>query len=925
MSQTLVVAFRPLHSCLVNLPKRWVAALSEQKLTNGCMVFKLSWQNKTAFAAWGGGTATQTDDSQHRDRMGVLSGGSVLEIDAQMGEQLGLMEGIHVSVEYVDSVGICSGAEVSPATADDWEIVELNAGAVEERLLQQARVVAVGQPLVFWVNQSTSVNMVVTGLTPPSPGSCLLLDRDSEVVVAPMARRTTMRRHDEGENLGSKPANSTIYCLRAAAAAAAATTTTNQSDSCGAVWVGSQSEASKLDNSIVSVSSAVKEGGNRWNVKVCTADDIQPGILLAHPNDLKQAGIAVGELVRVQPTTKNVPSTPSSDIGPKEEEESEQQLAGLDDMLTSACLSVESALMSSGGTVLVCGRRGSGKTSVSKHLAQKKTRTGKLVFSKYVDCAAMALDPRLDRIREAFASIEREIMGSAPAVLVLDDIDTLAPAAAANEHSDSRRIAVVSDAITRIIAAGQTVIVATANGRGQIHERIVAAARVGSVLDIPTPDQAQRAAIVETIAQQNATEAALDGIAAMLESSEGYAAADLVALYTRAAHAAAVRAVTANEETVRIKRKDAEQALKGFRPLALRGVALQHSQTTWLDVGGLAEARQQLRETLELPARYAAIFARSPLRLRSGVLLYGYPGCGKTLLAAAAAHECGLSFISTKGPELLSKYIGSSEQSVRDLFQRAVAAAPCVLFFDEFDAIAPRRGHDNTGVTDRVVNQLLTEMDGAEGLSGVYVLAATSRPDLIDPALLRPGRLDKSLQCPMPDAADRADILKCHATKLNTGTDVNWEELAASTQKFTGADLQALVYNAFLEAVHAMPALESSTASGNTAATMAADFTLLDSGPNKLAPADRVPLAERLLRLLKRDGKSLSSDSASMVPEPPLVTMEHFKTALSATRPSLGDNDRLRFETIYDGFIADKKPAIDRPPKAPVEQHSTLA
>src|SRR5271155_2834440 len=209
-----------------------------------------------------------------------------------------------------------------------------------------------------------------------------------------------------------------------------------------------------------------------------------------------------------------------------------------------------------------------------------------------------------------------------------------------------------------------------------------------------------------------------------------------------------------------LSHEDFTSALKGFTPASLRNVTLQTSTTTFDSIGGLKETRKILLETLQYPTTYAPIFAQCPLRLRSGLLLYGYPGCGKTLLASAVAGECGLNFISVKGPEILNKYIGASEKSVRDLFERAQAAKPCVLFFDEFDSIAPKRGHDSTGVTDRVVNQMLTQMDGAEGLDGVFVLAATSRPDLIDPALLRPGRLDRSLLCDMPDRNDRVDILK---------------------------------------------------------------------------------------------------------------------------------------------------------------------
>ena len=188
--------------------------------------------------------------------------------------------------------------------------------------------------------------------------------------------------------------------------------------------------------------------------------------------------------------------------------------------------------------------------------------------------------------------------------------------------------------------------------------------------------------------------------------------------------------------------------------------------------------------------------------MRSGLLLYGPPGCGKTLLASAVARQCQLNFISIKGPELLNKYIGASEAATRDLFERAQSARPCVLFFDEFDAIAPRRGHDSTGVTDRVVNQLLTALDGAEGLDGVYVLAASSRPDLIDPALLRPGRLDKAVCCPMPDIVNRKGILEAVARNVKVSDDVDWGDWAGRTEGFSGADLQALVYNANLEAVH---------------------------------------------------------------------------------------------------------------------------
>ncbi|KAG1786406.1 P-loop containing nucleoside triphosphate hydrolase protein [Suillus plorans] len=233
------------------------------------------------------------------------------------------------------------------------------------------------------------------------------------------------------------------------------------------------------------------------------------------------------------------------------------------------------------------------------------------------------------------------------------------------------------------------------------------------------------------------------------------------------------------------------------------GVGVEKSDVEWADIGGLRDIKLALRETLEWPTKYAQLFKQSPSRLRSWLLLYGYPGCGKTLLASAVAKECGLNFISIKGSELLNTYIGQSEKSVRDIFDRASAAKPCVLFFDQ--------GHDSTGVTDRVVNQMLTQMDG---LDGVYVLAATSRPDLIDSALLRPGWLDKSLLCDLLGIEDRKEILVAVSRKLTLAPSVDFDQLSSITEGFSGVDLdlQALVYNAHLEVVHA--AIDAEKADG---------------------------------------------------------------------------------------------------------------
>jgi len=277
-------------------------------------------------------------------------------------------------------------------------------------------------------------------------------------------------------------------------------------------------------------------------------------------------------------------------------------------------------------------------------------------------------------------------------------------------------------------------------------------------------------------------------------------------------------------------------------------------QVEWTAVAGMQEAKDKLLELVLLPTKYPDIFATAPLRVRSGALLYGFPGCGKTLLVGAIASKSGLNFISVKGPELLNKYIGQSEQGVRDVFSRASAAKPCILFFDEFDSIAPQRGHDSTGVTDRVVNQFLTALDGVEGLHGVFVIAATSRPETVDAALLRPGRLDAHIFCDMPNAEERGAILQMYVEKMNVAGDLDFASMAERLQGCSPADIQALVYNAQLMAVH----------------------DAMENVKNRETAA------------------AAGGAGAGGGPSPPVATKAHFERALADLRPSLSAAERRR-------------------------------
>jgi transitional endoplasmic reticulum ATPase len=250
-------------------------------------------------------------------------------------------------------------------------------------------------------------------------------------------------------------------------------------------------------------------------------------------------------------------------------------------------------------------------------------------------------------------------------------------------------------------------------------------------------------------------------------------------------------------EKIKVSREDFANALKTIQPSALREVVLEVPNVKWTDIGGLEAVKQELMEAVEWPLKYPEVFKRLGIRPPRGILLYGPPGTGKTLLAKAVATESQANFISVKGPEVLSKWVGESEKAVREIFRKARETAPCIIFFDELDSIAPRRGfHTDAGVTDRIVNQLLTEMDGIQSLKGVVVLGATNRPDILDPALLRPGRFDRVLYVPPPDKAARLAIFKIHTREMPLDEDVDLDILASVTEGYTGADIEAVVREA---------------------------------------------------------------------------------------------------------------------------------
>ncbi|BGP44588.1 Peroxisome biosynthesis protein pex1 [Rhodotorula kratochvilovae] len=581
--------------------------------------------------------------------------------------------------------------------------------------------------------------------------------------------------------------------------------------------------------------------------------------------------------------------------------------------------------------VLVTGASGAGKTALVKEAAGRMARDERVLsHTLYVDCAQHA-DARQPALKARFKDWLDEACWHAPSVLVLDNLDRLIGAEV--EHADSFATVHLAHTFLALasaaLAARPVVLVATAQGTTTLHPLLQSTHLLGENVQLRGPDKTARRDIVGVLVEAKKAVSDLTApqlnCASIAAITEGYLPADLRDLVDRAVQQAAIRSLSSASPSAALvlTAEDFASAQRGFVPLSLRDVKLQKSDVAWADIGGLHEARKTLRETLEWPTKYGAIFAGCPLRLRSGLLLYGFPGCGKTLLASAVAKECGLNFISVKGPEILNKYIGASEKSVRDLFDRAQAAKPCVLFFDEFDSIAPKRGHDSTGVTDRVVNQMLTQMDGAEGLDGVYVLAATSRPDLIDPALLRPGRLDKSILCDMPSESDRLEIMRSAARKVHLSPSISLASYAAQTAGYSGADLQALVYNAHLDAVHAGLAADAAHAGeGEGKAQEEEEVRYVALGGKEgegkvLSRAEQASVNKRLeaivatlkdaQRATAKGKKALAAAGTTASPAsraPTYITDEHLACALETTRPSVPAEEFVRLQRIYSEFVS---------------------
>ncbi|KAJ1507458.1 Peroxisome biosynthesis protein pex1 [Coelomomyces lativittatus] len=340
------------------------------------------------------------------------------------------------------------------------------------------------------------------------------------------------------------------------------------------------------------------------------------------------------------------------------------------------------------------------------------------------------------------------------------------------------------------------------------------------------------------------------------------------------------------------------EALKDYRPLRLSQGLQKEGGVAWSQVGGMFEVKQQLLEIFQWPLKYAHLLDSNAswVKLPTGVLLYGYPGCGKTWLGRAIAHEVGMSFMMVRGPELLDKYVGGSEARVREVFRKARLATPCLVFIDEVDALTPPRGQSST--MDRLVNQVLTELDGVEGRKGVYVMGATSRPDLMDPAMLRPGRLDTSIRCGFPTYQERMDLftLLSHQPPMKVNIH-DWHEWAQQTEGYTYADVQGFITQAYTEAVQwHLRSLESSTFDHSLQQGNNLSFPKKSDASWKSEPEGHD------LSMYYPVSTTSTTPTPSSFTQPIEITELHLKKALEVMKPSLTEATRQQLTRIYDLF-----------------------
>ena len=481
--------------------------------------------------------------------------------------------------------------------------------------------------------------------------------------------------------------------------------------------------------------------------------------------------------------------------------------------------------------VLLHGPPGCGKTLLARAVANESEANffsinGPEIMSKFYGESEA-------RLREIFQQAQQ----NSPSIIFIDELDAIAPKREEVTGEVERRVvAQLLALMDGLSGRGNVIVIGATNRPGALDPALRRPGRFDREVEIGVPDKHGRHEILQIHTRGMPLAQDVD-LKKLSEMTHGYTGADLASLARETAMKALRRylpEINLEEERIppsvlekmEVRMEDFVNAYKEITPTAMREVYIEVPSVHWSDVGGLEDIKQELREAVEWPIKNPEIFKRMGIRPPKGVLLSGPPGCGKTLLARAVATETEANFITIKGPEVFSKWVGESEKAIREVFRKARMAAPAVIFFDEFDSLVPRRGmgYADSGVSERVISQLLTEMDGVVTLEDVVIVAATNRPDIVDPAVLRPGRFDRLIYVPEPDEKARLEIFKLYTKDMPLAKDIDLQHLATITKSYSGADIEALCREA------AMNALRLDV---NTKETTLADF---QKAMEKVAP-----------------------------------------------------------------------------------------
>jgi transitional endoplasmic reticulum ATPase len=458
--------------------------------------------------------------------------------------------------------------------------------------------------------------------------------------------------------------------------------------------------------------------------------------------------------------------------------------------------------------LLLHGPPGTGKTLIARAVANETDAdfvsiSGPEIVSKFYGESEQ-------RLRQIFEEAQKV----APSIIFIDEIDSIAPKREEVSGDLERRVvAQLLALMDGLSSRGEVIVIAATNRPNSLDPAIRRGGRFDKEIELGIPNKNGRLEILYVHTRGMPLDESID-LKEIAELTHGFVGADLYALCKEAAMSTLERLLpnmdvkgdipSAILENLRVTKEDFYEAMKKIEPSAMREVFVEVSEVHWQDIGGLAEAKRILIESVEWPLKYPEAFESVGIRPPKGVLLYGLPGTGKTMLVKALATESNLNFINVKGPELLSKWVGESERAVREVFRKARQASPALVFFDEVDAIVPARASgSDSHVTERIVSQFLTELDGLEELKDVVIIAATNRPDLLDRSILRPGRFDRLIYIPMPEKTSREEILKICFSKMPIAEDVSIEELVDLTDNYSGADLEMLCREAGMLALRA--------------------------------------------------------------------------------------------------------------------------